>query len=94
MDEVKEDLELVGVREVEGEQRVRWKRMISCAKTKTTCISGLSKFIFLSEHVCKTCNYGRWCHQSAEKLQRSCSGPVPTWIIYNASRVPRNLYSW
>lgn len=41
MAEVKDDTELVGVTEVEAEdRRVRWRKMISCAKTRLTCISG------------------------------------------------------
>lgn len=36
-DEAKEDVELVGVRDAEADEegwRVRWRKMISCAKTR------------------------------------------------------------
>lgn len=38
MDIMKESLELIGEREEEGEEQVRWKQVIGCFHNKPQCV--------------------------------------------------------
>lgn len=50
MDVVREDVQVVGMKEEDGEDRIRWRRLIRCGgekpKEKQECNKLLSKFLY------------------------------------------------